>query len=418
MYGKIIIPNKNAEEINQSTNQIYKKEQNKKYTKNFKNEENYKRKFGKELQNKKQNKIYVRKFEEEISTASSLIEVKEFSKEKLIENLADSIEIKSRNEQNNTNKISSTEDLSTSLHLKQNKSSNFLSDNKSDIKQKKQNKKCDLKLTEVLYTKNTNKKKRECPQQVKEYSERIKTYLTSKDTLNTLPKDSINNQLEINGKMRSKLVDWLIDVSYKFKLLDETLFSSIWYLDSYITVTANIKKSDFQLIGITCLMIASKFEEVYPPCIADFKTVCDNAYDNEQLLDCEAEIMLQLKFNLAFESSLHFYKLIAKDLNIKDKAYFYGEYLLNNALFDESCFENSQRIVSLAACFLVNKMFKLKLNFDNEENISDIKKIAKYLYKILKKPEKMNLTSAKRKFAKSEKFEVSKFKVERVNKSK
>jgi len=41
-------------------------------------------------------------------------------------------------------------------------------------------------------------------------------------------------QREINDKMRSILVDWLIDVHLKFKLLPETLFITINIIDRFL----------------------------------------------------------------------------------------------------------------------------------------------------------------------------------------
>ena len=41
-------------------------------------------------------------------------------------------------------------------------------------------------------------------------------------------------QNDINEKMRAILVDWLIEVHYKFKLLPETLFLTINLIDRYL----------------------------------------------------------------------------------------------------------------------------------------------------------------------------------------
>jgi hypothetical protein len=59
--------------------------------------------------------------------------------------------------------------------------------------------------------------------------------------------------------MRSVLVDWLIDVHFKFKLIPETLFKAIGILDRYITTLTEISPKKLQLIGIASLFIASKY---------------------------------------------------------------------------------------------------------------------------------------------------------------
>lgn len=64
--------------------------------------------------------------------------------------------------------------------------------------------------------------------------------------------------------MRRVLVDWLVDVHLKYQLREETLFLAVNYIDRY-TASCSINRADYQLIGVTCMMIAAKYEEIYPP---------------------------------------------------------------------------------------------------------------------------------------------------------
>lgn len=85
------------------------------------------------------------------------------------------------------------------------------------------------------------------------------------------------HQTEINDKMRAILVDWLIEVHSKFKLVKETLFISISIIDRYLEKQL-VCKSRLQLVGVTALLIASKYEEIYPPEMKDFVFITDGAY--------------------------------------------------------------------------------------------------------------------------------------------
>lgn len=96
----------------------------------------------------------------------------------------------------------------------------------------------------------------------------------------------LQGQQEINSKMRKVLVDWLIEVHLKFKLKPETLFISVNLLDRY-TEKNHIPRKDYQMVGVTCLMIAAKYEEIYPPLIENFLYFTDNAYRAKQILNCE-----------------------------------------------------------------------------------------------------------------------------------
>jgi len=53
----------------------------------------------------------------------------------------------------------------------------------------------------------------------------------------TIPKASyMKSQTDINESMRAILVDWLVDVHLKFKLLSETLFLTINIIDRFLSV--------------------------------------------------------------------------------------------------------------------------------------------------------------------------------------
>ena len=85
-------------------------------------------------------------------------------------------------------------------------------------------------------------------------------------------------QTDINASMREILVDWLIEVHLKFKLLPETLYLTVNLIDRYLE-KQNVLRNKLQLVGVTAMLIASKYEEIYPPIVTDFVYITDNAYD-------------------------------------------------------------------------------------------------------------------------------------------
>jgi cyclin B len=102
--------------------------------------------------------------------------------------------------------------------------------------------------------------------------------------------DYMKEQPELRPKLRGIALEWLLDVHTKFKLLPETLFLSINYIDRFFS-KVSVKKGDIQLVAVTCLRIAGKYEEIYPPEMDDYIFVCDNAYNKEQILACEMSII-------------------------------------------------------------------------------------------------------------------------------
>lgn len=70
--------------------------------------------------------------------------------------------------------------------------------------------------------------------------------------------DMFDKHPGLQPRMRAILLDWLIEVCEVYKLHRETYYLTIDYLDRYLSLKENISKNQLQLIGITCLFIASK----------------------------------------------------------------------------------------------------------------------------------------------------------------
>ncbi|KAI3845593.1 hypothetical protein MKW98_031215 [Papaver atlanticum] len=68
-------------------------------------------------------------------------------------------------------------------------------------------------------------------------------------------------QKEITENMRMFLVDKLIIVHDRFQLMPETLYLTIHILDRYLATNRVVRKKQLKLIGITAMLIASKYEE-------------------------------------------------------------------------------------------------------------------------------------------------------------
>ena len=83
----------------------------------------------------------------------------------------------------------------------------------------------------------------------------------------------MENQPHINQRMRAILVDWLVEVHAKFKLVPETLYLTINLIDRFLELEV-VTRPKLQLIGVTALLIASKYEEIYPPELRDLVYIC------------------------------------------------------------------------------------------------------------------------------------------------
>lgn len=74
----------------------------------------------------------------------------------------------------------------------------------------------------------------------------------------------MDSQADINEKMRAILIDWLVEVHLKFKLVPETLYLTVNLIDRYLE-RVEVMRDKLQLVGVTAMLIASKYEEIYAP---------------------------------------------------------------------------------------------------------------------------------------------------------
>ena len=112
----------------------------------------------------------------------------------------------------------------------------------------------------------------------------------------------MENQTHINERMRAILVDWLVEAHLKFKLVPETLYLTVNLIDRYLE-RKEVERPKLQLIGVTCLLIASKYEEIYPPELRDLVYVCDRAYSGNEIIDMEEKILKALEYQITIPSA-------------------------------------------------------------------------------------------------------------------
>ena len=118
-------------------------------------------------------------------------------------------------------------------------------------------------------------------------------------------------QTDINAKMRAILIDWLVEVHHKFKLRPETMYLTVHLIDRYLEKEA-VQRNKLQLVGITAMFVASKYEEIYAPECRDFVYISDKAYTREQILATEGNMLAKLNFQLTAPNAYVFLKRFCK----------------------------------------------------------------------------------------------------------
>ncbi|XP_061732907.1 G2/mitotic-specific cyclin-B1 [Nerophis ophidion] len=160
---------------------------------------------------------------------------------------------------------------------------------------------------------------------------------------------------EVTGNMRAILVDWLVQVNLKFRLLQETMYMTVAIIDRFPQEQPVVKKK-LQLVGVTAMFLASKYEEMYPPEISDFAFVTDRAYTTAQIREMEMTILRVLKFQLGRPLPLHFLRRASKIYEVTAEQHTLAKYLLELTMVD---YEMVHLPPSLVACSALALTLKL-----------------------------------------------------------
>jgi len=174
------------------------------------------------------------------------------------------------------------------------------------------------------------------PQLVVQYVNEIYEYMRFMEREQAVKKDYLNGRIGvILPKMRSVLVEWLVEVHQQFSLLQETLYLSVCILDRYMQVNAEkVQRKQLQLVGVTSMFIAAKYEEMYAPEIGDFVYITDNAYTPSQIREMEIKIMSVLKFDLGRPLPLHFLRRNSKAGQVDATAHTMAKYVMELTLLE------------------------------------------------------------------------------------
>src|SRR5690606_17843090 len=123
--------------------------------------------------------------------------------------------------------------------------------------------------------------------------------------------DYMDFQRDLEWDTREILVDWLVEVHKRFTMLPETLFLAVNIIDRFLS-NKIVRLDKFQLVGVTALLIASKYEEAMTLHVQHYARLADNGFTEEEILRAERFILSSLDYNLSYPSPMNFLRHISK----------------------------------------------------------------------------------------------------------
>ncbi|KAF8841770.1 hypothetical protein BDN67DRAFT_900667 [Paxillus ammoniavirescens] len=191
---------------------------------------------------------------------------------------------------------------------------------------------------------------------VSEYSDEIFKYMSELEE-DVMPNpDYMDGQNEVTWAMRQTLVDWLLQVHLRWHMLPETLWIAINIVDRFLTrrVVSLVK---LQLVGVTAMFIAAKYEEILAPSVDEFVFMTESGYTKEEILKGERIVLQTLDFKVSqYCSPYSWMRKISKadDYDIQTRTL--GKFLAEVTLLDYRFLRCKPSLIAAVSMYSARKM--------------------------------------------------------------
>ncbi|AJV66396.1 ALS_1a_G0037850.mRNA.1.CDS.1 [Saccharomyces cerevisiae] len=161
----------------------------------------------------------------------------------------------------------------------------------------------------------------------------------------------MQNQVELTWPFRRTMIDWLVQLHFRFQLLPETLYLTINIVDRFLskkTVTLN----RFQLVGVSALFIAAKFEEINCPTLDDLVYMLENTYTRDDIIRAEQYMIDTLEFEIGWPGPMPFLRRISKADDYDFEPRTLAKYLLETTIVEPKLVAAAPSWLAAGAYFL------------------------------------------------------------------
>jgi len=131
-----------------------------------------------------------------------------------------------------------------------------------------------------------------------EYDEELCTWMLDRETKMRPNTTYMKWHPSLNEKMRSILLDWLMEVCREFEMQRETFHLTVNIVDRFLSCVSEVHKNRLQLVGVAALFVASKVEEVYPPKANEFALITDGAFSIMEIYKMERLVLRKMDWDV------------------------------------------------------------------------------------------------------------------------
>ncbi|GAQ82463.1 G2/Mitotic-specific cyclin A [Klebsormidium nitens] len=211
-------------------------------------------------------------------------------------------------------------------------------------------------------------------------------------------------QHDINASMRGILIDWLVEVAEEYRLVPDSLYLTVSYIDRYLSRNP-VPRSKLQLVGVTAMLIASKYEELYPPQVDEFCYITDNTYNRAELLLMERHMLNTLHFELSNPSTKSFLRRFLRAAQANVQLEFLANFLAELSLLEYSFLKYLPSVVAASSVFIAKYTLQpekspwtLTLQHYTGYKPSDLRECAEALHQLQLNTKGCNLPATREKY--------------------
>ncbi|CAD8067829.1 unnamed protein product [Paramecium sonneborni] len=159
----------------------------------------------------------------------------------------------------------------------------------------------------------------------------------------------------ISSNLRAKMVDWMVEVLTSYKCKDQTFFMAVRLMDTFLhQTTKQHVPQDLHLIGVTCMFIASKFEEIYPVKLQIVhEKIAHKKLSKDEIREKESQIAQALDFKLVGTTISEIVSMALQLINQHQKMHQLVIYLAKIVLYDYELISQYNYSSLSAACIIV-----------------------------------------------------------------
>ena len=193
---------------------------------------------------------------------------------------------------------------------------------------------------------------------VAEYTNDIFAHLYSREDATTPERNYTikSNQAYYRPSVRAILVDWLVEVHEKFQCFPETLLLAINIMDRFLAKTTKIGTDKLQLVAVTALFIAAKYEEIHLPKLAEYAYITAGAASKTSIKKAELFMLSTLNFDLGWPNPLNFVRRISKADEYDTETRNIAKYLLEYSICSSKFIDVKPSILATMVMYIARRI--------------------------------------------------------------